>query len=469
MKKSFLLCKIILSFILLGCTDDEKTVAHGDFTVSARNMSDNSFVSGGTYELLDKEGIVLRTYTLESGIINIKDIPRGFYTIREVSPPNGYVCSEKESKLTVNYDHFDHVFLYVSIDTYTIEESQKVKFYSNENKQYLAEYNAVRIGEYYWIDQNFNHYVPSGYDFENAHPITQEILDKYLKRVLIDPKFFQVDVTDFDKHYGRYYGYPSIMYMNKYGEIHNDYGVKVSGWRLPYTEDYRQLFAMCPFNISADAHHEHLNERDVRFALGTRAGDNPMAFDIDPGNGTPYKTYWFNTKHATNMFKFNLMPGGARLNGDGRWCNGLGPTDDGCFEDGKKGDIYHLFYTAVLATVHPKDDLWIENVIIHDYLATESNHSYHLMNVRWCRPLTDVELGYRLYINADLSDIKKLDLNTSPPSGYRALPHGYMRGFYVQYILDNPNTNITVADVIRYARQVEDNLIFNNRDYKGIL
>lgn len=91
------------------------------------------------------------------------------------------------------------------------------------------------------------------------------------------------------------------------------------------------------------------------------------------------------------------------------------------------------------------------------------------MNVRWCRPLTDNELGYKLYINSDLTDVKKLGLNTPPPSGYIEFPHGYMRGFYVQYILDKPGSKITVADIVRYARQVEDNLIFNNRDYRGIL
>jgi hypothetical protein len=62
--------------------------------------------------------------------------------------------------------------------------------------------------------------------------------------------------------------------------------------------------------------------------------------------------------------------------------------------------------------------------------------------------LTDIELGYRLYINGALTDIKKLDLSTPVPNGYRELPHGYMRGFYVQYILNNPQSKITVARVI---------------------
>lgn len=463
MKKNVLLCTIItLSLILIGCTD-EKTVTYGDFTVSARNMSDNSLVNGGKYELVDNSNNVLRTYTLENGSVSVNDIPRGFYTIREVLSPEGYISHEKEKKLTIDHDFFEHVFLYTRTGDNT-PQSKKIKFYSRENKQYMGDYNAVRIGEYYWVDRNFSHFISWGNDFENAFPMTQDILNKYMTQILIDPGFFQVDLTNFERYYGRYYSYPSVLYMNRFGEIHNEYNVNVSGWRLPYAEDYRQLFAMCPFNLTADAHHEHLNERDVRFALSARAGDNPMAFDINPG-GTAFRTYWFDTKYVTNQYKFNMMPGGARLNGDGPWCNGIGA---GC-HDGKKGDIYHLFYTAVLATQNPKDELAIENVIIHDYVFTEPNLSYHLMNVRWCRPLTDAELGYKLYINSARTDIKKLDLNTPPPSGYIELPHGYTRGFYVQYILDKPDSNISVADVVRYARQVEDNLIFNNPGYTGIL
>jgi hypothetical protein len=467
MKIGLILCEMILSFIFLDCTDNGESI-YGSFSLSAKNMLDNSYVNGGEYELIDEDKNVVRTFTLDNGTISFSDIRQGTYTIRETLAPKGYICDEKEKQLVIGPDFLEHVFVYISISGGTMPQSMTVKFYSAENEQYIGEYNAVRIGEYYWVDQNFNHFIPWGADFENSFPITQGILDRYLQRALIDPKLFQVDINIFKKYYGRYYSYPSVLYMNKFGEMHNVHNLKISGWRLPYAEDYRQLFAMCPFNQTADAYHEYLNERDVRFALSAKSGENSMAFDINPEDGTPYKTYWFESQHVTNKYKFNLMPGGVRLNGDGRWCNGLGP-DRGCYNDGKKGDIYHLFYAAVLATVNPQDEFSIENVIIHDYIFTAPNHSYHLMNVRWCRPLTDNELGYKLYINSNLTDVKKLDLDTSPPSGYIEFPHGYMRGFYVQYILDKPDSKITVADIVRYARQVEDNLIFNNRGYRGIL
>jgi len=305
MKKNILpytIISLIFAFIFIRCTD-EKTVSYGNFSISARSMSDNSHVTGGRYQLLDNNNNVVKTYTLDNGPIAITDVPRGFYTIKEVITPAGYVSHEKERKLTVNYDFFEHVFLYTRDGDHVVPESMKVKFYSTENGQYMGDYNAVRIGEYYWVDQNFSHFIPWGNDFENAYEMNQTRLDKYLQTIHIEPQYFQVNINTFEKYYGRYYSYPSVLYMNQYGQIHNEYNANVSGWRLPYAEDYRQLFAMCPFNLTADAHHSNLNERDVRFALGARAGDNPMAFDITPGN-IVYKTYWFDTKHNTNKYKF---------------------------------------------------------------------------------------------------------------------------------------------------------------------
>lgn len=459
MKKN-ILYSLTLSIILLllyGCSD-EKTITYGNLSISAKDIYNNSLLKGGQYQLLDKDKNVVNTYTLDNGIIDLTDVPRGFYSVKEIVSPGGYgyVGKEREKDIVVDFGHIECVFLYIDEDNREIPESAKVKFYSTDSKQYMGEYNAVRIGEYYWIDRNFSHFIPWGNDFENIHPMSQYLLDKYMSQILIDKAYFQVNLNDFEKYYGRYYSYPSVLYMNKYGQVHNEYNTPVDNWRLPYAEDYRQLFAMCPFNTTADPVHNSLNERDVRFALGAREGDNSMAFNITTQG--PFKTYWFDSNHVKNMYRFNLMPGGARLNGDGPWCNSIN-----CY-NGKKGDIYHLFYTAVLATANPKDDLAVEFVIIHDQLSTDPVLSYHLMNVRWCRPLSDLELGYKLYINADQTDIKKLDLKTPPPSGYQELPHGYTRGFYVQYILNNPEPTVTVADIVQYARSAQDRYVNLNRD-----
>lgn len=50
MKIGFLLCKMILSFIFPGYADDEESM-YGNFSVSAKNMLDNSYINGGIYYL----------------------------------------------------------------------------------------------------------------------------------------------------------------------------------------------------------------------------------------------------------------------------------------------------------------------------------------------------------------------------------------------------------------------------------
>ncbi len=468
--KKYIFTYMLLAVIGYGCSDSATEDKKQCFTISSKGIADNSSVSGGQYRILDQQGNVVQTHTLDNGTANVYDLPEGTYTIEEITAPEGYIADQKKKTVTLNGSGCKNaVFLYIDEDNPQIPSTFKVNFYGTDTEQLMGEYNAIRIGEYYWIDRNFSHVVPWGGDFENSYPITQQLLDRYVERVRIDPSQFQVaNLNDFEKYYGRYYSYPSILYMNQHGQMRDLEGNAMEGWRLPYQRDYRQLFAMCPFNTSQDSPHINLNERDVRFALGAKAGDNPMAYDIQDPNNSTYKTYWFNASHTTNMYKFGLMPGGARLNGDGAWCNSLGPNN-GCYDDGKKGDIYHLFYTAPLAVVDPKDDLAIGTVTIHDYVDTYEHVLYHMLNVRWCRKLTDAELGYKLYINPDQSDIKKVDWDAPAPNGYTELQNGYTRGFYVQYILDNPNPTLTVSDIVNYARRVEDRYVSSNKDNPSLV
>lgn len=465
----FILCLLLLASGY-GCSDDDNIIKHElCLSISSKSIVDNSFLNGGQYQILDKNGNDKGVYTLENGTININNISIGTYTIKEIHPPKGYATTDKEKTVNIiSSDCQNAVFHYINEESREIPESMKVKFYRTDNNEFLNEYNAIRVGEYYWIDRNFSHVVPWGGDFENRHPITQALLDKYVDRIRIDPAHFRLeDITVFEKYYGRYYSYPSVLFMNDYGQVRNEYDEVLSEWRLPYNEDYRQLFAMCPFNTTHDAPHTELNERDVRFALGAREGDNPMAYNIRNENNS-YKTYWFDNKNVTNKYKFNLMPSGARLNGDWFWCNGLGP-DNGCYPDGKKGDIYHLFYTAPLSIKWKNAHKAIGTVTIHDLVDTYEHQLYHLLSVRWCRKLSDIELGYKLYINSDQTDIVKLDLEETPPKGYQELPNGYTRGFYVQYILNNPDPVYTVGDIIGFSRSVQDMYVYYNKNNKDII
>lgn len=317
--------------------------------------------------------------------------------------------------------------------------------YSQNNGATYFPYTGVRIGEYYWVNNNFYHEVPRNYNnlegWENDYPITQARLDKYLPCARLDVSQYQINIDDFKKYYGIYYTRQSVDYMSSKGKMYEGDKRIPGNWGLPVAADFQQLFAMCPFY---DDQHTTLNERDVRFALSPKEGENPLAFNItDPNNG-PYRTYWFLQGSKINIYNFNMMPGGAKLNGTTTWNNGVDEPHPGVI-----GDIYHLFYTVGFYTKE-------SNVYIHDYLDTRNGYGYHWYNVRWCRQLSDLELGYKLYINTAKTDIKKLGVYDAVPSGYSELPKGYLRGFYVQYILDNPNPKYTVANIVGFANTVED-------------
>lgn len=463
---------IYISQILLigvfNCTDNN--IDTSSFTIFARSILDNSSISGGQYRIINSKNETIATYILNKENIEVSNLPIGEYTIEEVSSPDGYVTEHKQQKYDpYNIHSREIIFYYIDEQNRTLPESLKLKFYASEHYEYYGEYNAVRIGKYYWIDKNFTHPVRQGNGFENDLPITQATLDKYIERIRINPAQYQLDnINDFNQYYGRHYSYLSILYMNQQGFMLNERGERLKGWKLPSSEDYRQLFAMCPFNTSRDTPHRNLNERDVRFTLGTKKGDNKLAYDIANPENNIYSTYWFDPQYVTNKYKFNLMPGGARLNGDGPWCNGLGPSS-GCYPDGLRGDIYHLFYTAYLAVDNPDDSLYIGVIMLHSMVDTQAPLCYHYLNVRWCRRLTDFELGYKLYINSDQTDIKKLKLDEPIPDRYAELPHGYVRGFYVQYILNNPNPTVTVKDIVEFSRSVEDNYVRSNRSNSSII
>ena len=179
------------------------------------------------------------------------------------------------------------------------------------------------------------------------------------------------------------------------------------------------------------------SEQDVRLSLTVKAGENPISI--------LGLTYWFGPNN-TNKYGFNLMPGGARFNGPQVW--ELKHNHEGTDNESinvSTGDFYGFTQAAMWQT-------WDGKVSIDDYPHGDIGKTWHWMPIRWCRKLTDEELGYKLYINQTQTDIKKLSLTDSIPEGYQELPNGYIRGFYVQFIMNNPNPQKTVSDIVAMAK-----------------
>jgi len=394
--------------------------------------------------------------------------------------------------------------------------------------QPIMKTKANRIGEYYWTDV-FDLKVPhfawwaSNVGSMERYPLNDDYFNMYLLQCHIDYAQMSPDIADFDKYYGKYYDRFTLdNYMNSYGVMFEKNTIDVNddllphmtnldpvrelvgpGWGLPYMKDYRQLMAMAPFfNGTGPV----LDEIDVRMAFSARPGDNPLAYNIS--NGTPLATYWF-TESNRNLYNFNMMPTGVRLHAaDAYWTNGLysatNVLEGTVWENvckrtvlnpgtgyeidqwmGPKGAFALMFYTVV----HAGRD---GQLTIHDRVDTGSPTSYSAMTIRWCRKLTDRELGYKLFAKVNnisttsnewlsfvagdelplLKEVKKGnyqrkdfdivkidDPYAEAPAGYVELPNGYLRGFYVHYFITEPESQKTIEDIVLYAISVDDDAL----------
>lgn len=344
-------------------------------------------------------------------------------------------------------------------------------FYSKKHPDTVeGDYTGVRIGEYLWMTTNFRHDIPiqekrwadwndvpcwdtpgEVYPLDAYATITQGFIDRYMPCHLMDPSAFQVNIDDFRMYYGKHYEYRSVEYMfgctNNSGTTGAGYGRMLEGadrqeirWRVPSQSDFAQLFGMCDARYGGGL---CLGEQDVERDLGAKMGDNPMAVWIESNDQV---VGWFTA--TDNRYGFGMMPAGGRLTVTEGWCNGLGPT--GCW-NGIIGDHYHLFQAEYFHTMESNGRILC--IGIHDWIDFYPHRSWKGQSLRACRKLTDEELGYKLYINASQTDIKKLGLYDAVPSGYTELNNGYIRGFYVQYIMNNPNPTRTVAQIVELTRQ----------------
>ena len=294
------------------------------------------------------------------------------------------------------------------------------------NRNTSAKYEAVKIGEYLWFNSNITHY-PASIE------TTRNQIDLVLSRYRLNPREYKASVSDINKYYGLYYNRADFEYIESnrgnYQIKENNENVAAGAWGAPSRADVAQLFAMC-----GDG-----NEADVRTTLTCKAGSNPAA--------VANYTYWFTNKN-TNKYGFNLMPGGARFHALDKWTVKHDHNDNDVETfDVIPGDFYGFVEAAVILT-------WDGRVTIDDYIKFDSNKSWHLMTIRWCRKLSNEELGYKLYINNDQTDIRKLGLNESIPSGYTELPNGALRGFYVQFIIQGTRPDASVSEMVKLAREL---------------
>lgn len=286
------------------------------------------------------------------------------------------------------------------------------------------DYTAVKIGEYLWMNSNFKNpvYTPS---------LTQHQINRCVW-VYRGDSLYRMPAQVVNDEIGQYYlRWQRDSFGGTMAEKHSG-GTYEKPWKTPALVDYRQLFAMC-----GDA-----SEHNVRQMLCYKEGENPIAV-----KGTDI--FWMSGNN-TNDYGFNLIYAGMRY-------HGVDPQIYSPWPDNRReivinqSDVEGIFNMHVF---HASDGV----ALLEDYPNTLKwqGQTFWWTPLRWCRALTDDELGYKLYVNAEMTDIKKLGLSDACPQGYSELGKGYLRGFYVQYILDNPNPSKTVAQLKQMAQNLPD-------------
>ena len=426
----------------------------------------------------------------------------------------------------------------------------KLFYTDNGGKGFQATYEGVQIGEYYWMNNNLNHYTdPNAFSFANAVlPVqTKKDIDLGHERMAMfeffkppvtapnrnDPTFWsyllrnlkeagrpstqEEALSEFNKYYGNYYWNPFVrgnfskVFQMAEGSKQN---LKAKGvWDLPSTSDIRQLIGMCGYGTQPELVHylsfsydpqnknipafvniwapEDVDNRGVKqggYYWWFKANSSYYTNYNNPYQGPP--AYGFNSTdyYAAsngNKFGFNLVPSGYR------WDKWNQNTPINIWRYGKENLKLYTFTPANGDFSALNQEAWItlkDNADFHLYDAVEIRYpdaGIRRQPVRYCRPLTDAELGYKLYINkklvsktinmydADLVfsgeeillrdifvnksvqkeeiSIMKLGLKETPPNGYYELEKGYIRGLYVQYILTNLNPRQTISDIIDIA------------------
>ena len=392
---------------------------------------------------------------------------------------------------------------------------QKVTLhYTEDSGQTIkGDYEAVRVGEYYWMNSAFRNEVMTsptdiaslGYE-EQAY-INYSWLPNYsIKKSQIDLwhwrawmfensdniaerlSYFdelkgvseQEKLANIEKYYGTYHSRIHLdwLWLNAIRSGKNSRVRLLEGdakiyniWTEPSVQATMQLFAMCG-NATRDEIKIYLSdqyrETDNNNPVVIKNRSYMTWFDKTIHNDVAHLANGYKSQYI-NRYGFNLLPTGDRLNNPAVIQLKDHKTGTNVQYNGVIGDFEGLNQKAVLP-------MGTTYAVLHDYPEIVYTKLYHWAPIRFCRPLTDEELGYKLYINVSgypelesysfLSTlyqnhqngvfevkIEKKELEQSPSNGFYELPKGYLRGFYVQYMIEYPDDTKTLSDLLRIAQQ----------------
>lgn len=268
-------------------------------------------------------------------------------------------------------------------------DTQKVEL----NNVITKTYKTIEAGEYIWTTENLRlKYGTYGSINMNWVNLTQADVDKYANEYLNGQK---IPLEEFEQVFGTWVTLYDVamMYRNIYWGVPNSDGTFDHTWGLPTKEDIWQLYGQAP-RTSGNVY------EDIKDFLFASACDNKFGW-------------------TQNMF-------------NRRNISGLTLTPLGMRESNQGGVIYGFGQVASLQTA-----TWagIETLSDRDLSGQggiiSNPYSYHFTQARHRRPLTDQELGYKMYIDAASDQILMLPYNQA--SSLPELAKGLERGIALRY------------------------------------
>ncbi len=308
-------------------------------------------------------------------------------------PPPPYIRG-REGSIRVWLD--SRAYDYIAVRPYDYDKNVQL----GPNDGSYKTYKTIVVGDYEWmVDNLFIEYVNRMGTALAWANLTQPAIDQMNQSYQVQNN---VSLDKFNKINGSYVGsYDTASSFRKSFKVYDPTnGNLLDGWDLPYYVDFLSLMGLAPQSKPTVFE----NVSDFLFASQSDVGDD-------------YRADWFK---SLNISGLGFTPLGRRHSN---------------FE-GVGGQTYMGY--KVESSFRMKD--YTVGQMVFDWtmgIALYTN-LYHFGQARYCRRLSDGELGYKLYVAADNDMVLCVAATETLP--YPLLSHGCERGIATRYLDKNKMT-----------------------------
>ncbi len=266
------------------------------------------------------------------------------------------------------------------------------------NTGFQGSYKTIGIGEYEYTSQNLKAlYQDRWGSYYSGLNWTDQFIRDVTNSYPQVPGEVQLSVEEFRNYYGNWFTLLaagiSYMYPDFYEFKSSPNGRVIDGWELPSLDDILQMVGQAP-------------------RLSSNLATNLLEFMAAGKDGLPanYNTEWVN---YTNTSGFSLTPLGSRGSND--------------ITQTYLGDYVSSHKKLVKLRLKDPNHTFTLDVSNPNY----STNDFHFCQVRYCRHLTDEELGYKMYIDEHSNRVVMLpyEVETTLPE----LAKGAERGIALRY------------------------------------